>query len=51
MASRSAVLQRAIRLLRANELSLHYAAAFAEWADDTDDSMWDAAATDGLSRP
>ena len=28
MASRSAALQRAIRLLRANELSQHYAAAF-----------------------
>ena len=50
MASRSAVLQRAIRLLRASELSRHYAAAYAEWADDTDNSMWDAAAADGLSR-
>ena len=50
MASRSAALQRAIRLLRANELSQHYAAAFTEWAGDGEDSAWDAAAADGLSR-
>ena len=49
LASRSAALQRAIRLLRASELSRHYAAAFAEWAGDADNSMWDAAAADGLS--
>ena len=49
MASRSAALQRAIRLLRANELSQHYAAAFAEWARDGEDSAWDAAVADGLS--
>ena len=49
LASRSAALQRAIRLLRANELSRHYAAAFAEWAGDADNSMWDTTAADGLS--
>ncbi len=49
MASRSAALQRAIRLLRANQLSRHYAAAFAEWADDADGSTWDVAVADGLS--
>ena len=49
LASRSAALQRAIRLLRANELSRHYAAAFAEWAGDADNSLWDATAADGLS--
>ena len=48
MASRSAALQRAIRLLRANELSQHYAAAFTEWAGDAEDSAWDAAVADGL---
>ena len=48
MASRSAALQRAIRLLRANELSRHYAAAFTEWADVPDNSAWDATAADGL---
>ena len=50
MASRSAALQRAIRLLRANELSRHYAAAFAEWAGNADNSGWDATVADGLSR-
>ena len=49
MASRSATLQRAIRLLRANELSRHYAAAFTEWTSDDEDSAWDAAVADGLS--
>ena len=53
MASRSTALQRAIRLLKANELSHHYAAAFAEWAGDADnsadDSAWDDAVADGLS--
>ncbi|MCY4664005.1 MAG: ribbon-helix-helix domain-containing protein [Acidimicrobiaceae bacterium] len=48
MASRSAALQRAIRLLRANELSQHYAAAFTEWADDGEDSAWEAASGDGF---
>ena len=48
MASRSAALQRAIRLLRANELAQHYAAAFAEWAGDDEDSAWDAVVGDGL---
>ena len=50
LASRSAALHRAIRLLRANELSRHYAAAFAEWAGDTDNSVWDDAVADGLSQ-
>ena len=48
MASRSAALQRAIRLLRADELSRHYAAAFTEWTDFPDNSAWDATAADGL---
>ena len=50
MASRSAALQRAIRLLRANELSQHYAAAFTEWDSGGEDSAWDAAVADGLIR-
>lgn len=50
IASRSAALQRAIRLLRASELSRHYAAAFAEWAHG-DDGVWDATVADGLPQP
>jgi Arc/MetJ-type ribon-helix-helix transcriptional regulator len=45
-ASRSAVVQRAIRLLRASELSASYAAAFTEWDDDSDNAAWDSAAAD-----
>lgn len=47
--SRSAALHRAIRLLRASELSQHYAAAFTEWEDSGEDSVWDAAMADGLA--
>ena len=49
MASRSAALHKAIKLLKANELSRHYAAAFAESAGSGEDGVWDAAAADGLS--
>ena len=46
VASRSAALHRAIRLLRASELTDAYAAAFAEWADDPSNDAWDAATAD-----
>ncbi len=49
IASRSATLHRAIRLLRASELSQHYAAAFTEWEDSGEGSVWDAAVADGLA--
>ena len=44
--SRSAALQRAIRLLRASELSDSYAAAFTEWADDPANAAWDTVTAD-----
>ena len=44
--SRSAALQRAIRLLRASELTESYAAAFAEWSEDPDSDAWDTATAD-----
>jgi Arc/MetJ-type ribon-helix-helix transcriptional regulator len=44
--SRSAALHRAIRLLRASELGDAYAAAFAEWADDSANDAWDNAVVD-----
>ncbi len=50
MASRSAVLHRAIRLLRASDLSQHYEAAFAEWEGNGESRVWDAAVADGLTR-
>jgi len=46
IASRSAALQRAIRLLRASELTDAYAAAFTEWADDPANEAWDIAIAD-----
>lgn len=47
IASRSAVLQRALDLLRARTLGDAYAAAWAEWDDDGGD--WDVTVDDGLS--
>jgi Arc/MetJ-type ribon-helix-helix transcriptional regulator len=49
MESRSAVVQRAIAMLKAAELTPDYAQAFAEWAE-SDDSAWDTAAGDGIAR-
>ncbi len=46
IASRSAALQRAIRLLRASELTGAYAAAFTEWVDDPVNDAWDIAIAD-----
>lgn len=47
--SRSAALQRAVRLLRASELGSAYEEAWAEWADSDDDQLWDAVVDDGLA--
>ncbi|MCY3634365.1 MAG: ribbon-helix-helix domain-containing protein [bacterium] len=47
IASRSATLHRAIRLLRASELAQDYAEAFAEWEEE-ESHLWDSAVADGL---
>lgn len=47
--SRSAVVQRAIRLLRSSELASDYADAFDEWNTDDDAEAWDATTGDGLT--
>jgi Arc/MetJ-type ribon-helix-helix transcriptional regulator len=44
--SRSAVVQSALALLRANALEDDYAAAFDEWSK-SDAELWDAAVGDG----
>ena len=49
IASRSAAVHRAIRLLRASDLSRHYAAAFAEWVRDGEHDAWEAVVGDGLA--
>lgn len=46
--SRSAVVQRAVTLLRAGELGDDYAAAWSDW-ETTEAELWDAAAGDGIS--
>ena len=49
--SRSAVVQRALRLLRAADLGAAYGEAWAEWESADDASLWDMTAADGLDRP
>jgi hypothetical protein len=46
--SRSGAVLRAVRLLRASELTDNYAAAFAEWAGSDDAGAWDATTGDGV---
>ena len=46
--SRSAVIQRAIRLMRAAELGSVYARAWEEWAAEGDAAAWDGVAGDGI---
>ena len=47
--SRSAAIQRAIRLLEQTGLEEDYAAAWKEWDDSGDRAVWEKAAKDGLS--
>lgn len=47
-ASRSAVVQRAIRMMRAAELGPAYARAWEEWAASGDAAVWDIVAGDGF---
>ncbi len=47
--SRSAGVQRAIRMLRFPELERDYEDAWAEWRQAGDDVVWDEAGGDGLS--
>jgi Arc/MetJ-type ribon-helix-helix transcriptional regulator len=47
--SRSAALQKAVRLLRASELGAAYEDAWAEWAESEDRGLWDAVTADGLT--
>jgi Arc/MetJ-type ribon-helix-helix transcriptional regulator len=47
-ASRSAVLHKAVRLLRGAELAPAYEDAFAAWDDSSDAADWDSTAGDNL---
>ena len=46
LASRSAALHRAVRLLKASGLASAYEAAWLEWQDENE-SLWDATSNDG----
>jgi Arc/MetJ-type ribon-helix-helix transcriptional regulator len=47
--SRSAVLHEAINLLREQNLSTYYEAAFKEFAESGDAALWDVTANDGTA--
>ena len=47
--SRSAVVHKAVRLLRTSELGASYEAAWREWDDAGTATDWDAAVGDGLT--
>lgn len=47
--SRSAVLHRAVSLLRASELGADYEAAWQEWDDSGSAELWDTTAGDGVA--
>lgn len=47
--SRSAVVHRAVRLLRSTELGEAYADAWSEWFQSDEDSTWNVVVGDGLA--
>lgn len=47
--SRSAALQKAVRLLRASELGAAYEDAWTDWLESKDAEVWEAATADGLA--
>lgn len=49
IASRSAAVHKAVRLLRASQLGPAYEDAWAEWVDGSDADVWESAVGDGLS--
>lgn len=46
--SRSAAVQKAVRLLRTAELGAAYAAAWEEWDASGDAALWESTVADGL---
>ena len=48
IASRSAVLHKAVRLLRASELGAAYEDAWLTWSAEGDSALWEPTAADGL---
>ena len=48
--SRSAALQRAVRLLRTSELAAPYEAAWEEWQGSGEGETWEPTSGDGVTR-
>jgi Arc/MetJ-type ribon-helix-helix transcriptional regulator len=48
-ASRSAVVHKAVRLLKANELGAAYEDAWESWSSDGDADLWETTTGDGMS--
>lgn len=48
--SRSAVVHKAVRLLRVTELGGAYEEAFTSWENEGDAAVWDAVTSDGLEK-
>lgn len=46
--SRSAAVQKAVRLLRASELGPAYEDAWSDWSSSDDSELWDRATSDGI---
>lgn len=51
VSSRSAVIQRAVRLLRASELGASYAEAWEEWDTGGDAVLWESVVADAIDSP
>jgi Arc/MetJ-type ribon-helix-helix transcriptional regulator len=49
LGSRSAAVHKAVRLLRAVELSEDYQQAWSDWSASDEGAVWDAALADGLN--
>jgi len=49
--SRSAVVRRAVELLRASELGAAYADAWSEWDRSGENAVWEPTVGDGLATP
>lgn len=47
--SRSAVVHKAVRLLRASGLGGSYEDAWQKWSSEGEDALWDATVNDGLA--
>jgi len=47
--SRSAVVHKAVRLLRATELSAAYEGAWREWTESGEADVWEPTTADGIS--